>query len=84
MGPCVQNLTDDSVSEWFSWAGGSARACLKINKECGSAGLAAWTSDISNLLGKTSTDGLLVRTWPCRLMAAQMLTLFELSLVRQH
>ncbi|CAK0731525.1 hypothetical protein CVIRNUC_000006 [Coccomyxa viridis] len=57
--PHYKDLTDDSVSEWFSWAGGSARACLKINKDCGSAGLAAWTSDIKDLLGNISTDGLL-------------------------
>ena len=58
-------LSDESVKEWFSWAGGSARACLKTNKEMPD-GLAAWKNEVGVILGRATTEELLVKTWPCR------------------
>ena len=71
-------LSDESVKEWFSWAGGSAGACLKMNKERPN-GLASWKTEVSAMLRRATTRELLVKTWPCRsqTFAAQMLTLFS-------
>lgn len=73
----MQALTDESVREWFDWAGGSARACLRKNKTDGESGLRKWIQEASDVMSAgQSTEDLLVRPWARRLQAikAGMLT----------
>ena len=62
----MQDLSEESVRNWYSWAGGSARACLRLNSKQPD-GLEAWIDKVTPLLAQGSTADLLVRTdiWSC-------------------
>ena len=56
----MQSLSEESVGQWYSWAGGIARACLKVNSEK-PHGLRAWKDGVSSLLAEATTADLLVK-----------------------
>ena len=55
----IQSLSDDSIREWYAWAGGTARACLKMNW-LDPNGLENWKRDVKALLASSSTAELVV------------------------
>ena len=55
----MQHVDEDAVRNWYSWAGGSARACLK-NASKGADMLGDWMTSVSDSLAKATTEELLV------------------------
>ena len=55
-----QVLSEESVKRWYSWAGGSAKACLNLNGK-DPHGLAAWKREVQCVLAKVSPRDLMVR-----------------------
>ena len=59
----MQELSDDSVMKWYTWAGGVARQCLRENKAGGDVGLQQWINEVDTVItADRSTAELLVRS----------------------